>query len=374
MNKTNKEESVVGVVGSTWNDDEQTNIFELNAADCFEHLFEWLSLRDLLTIRRTCKRMKSVVDSYIKTNYPQLLRLNIFNRQKLLEFCQTRLNYFEWIKHLSIWTVDLTDAQIDGIKYVLNQLESLELREVEIAGDFYECLLKYCPRLKYLAVRTETAPQTIIGTSNEWLLCRYPTLKHIAIESWSPLDEPLQCATELLTFFQQNPNIRIFSTNSAFLAMCHRFMLDSNIKFDRLDICMNKNLKFNWNLANDFYQRGFYKQLHLYSNQEEFFQDQSLSAFCNLEKLHLFSLPEGFPIPVVESITDLSIGGFYLLPSEFPKLFATNFINLRRIDIQHAHLRDIRTFVCHSAKLREIKIWKLLVDKPDEPKLVTLLR
>lgn len=364
MNKTNKEENIAAFTGAP-NEDAQTNIFKLN--DCFEDLFECLSLKDLLKVRRTCKRMKAVVDQHIKLNYPQLLRLNIFNRQKFSDFCETHLDYFTWIKHLSIWTVELTGTQIDGMKYVLNQLESLELREVVIAGDLYEVLLKHCPRLKYLAVRTETAPQTIIGTGNEWLLRCYPTIEHIAVESWSSLDEPLQCTTELLTFFQQNPNIRIFSTNSTFLAMCHQFMLDANIKFDRLNIYMNRNLHFNWVLANDFYQRSFYKQLHLYSNQEEFFQDQLLSAFCSLEKLHLFALPEGFPIPVVESITDLSIGMFYLLPSEYPKLFAENFTNLQRIEVQNAHMHDMQTFICHSTKLQEVKIWKLLVDNPDEP-------
>ena len=36
-------------------------MFKLNV-DCFEHLFEWLSLKELLVFRRTCKRMKAVVD------------------------------------------------------------------------------------------------------------------------------------------------------------------------------------------------------------------------------------------------------------------------------------------------------------------------
>lgn len=36
-------------------------MFKLNV-DCFEHLFEWLSLEELLTFRCTCNRMKLVVD------------------------------------------------------------------------------------------------------------------------------------------------------------------------------------------------------------------------------------------------------------------------------------------------------------------------
>lgn len=37
--------------------------------------------------------------------------------------------------------------------------------------------------------------------------------------------------------------------------------------------------------------------------------------------------------------------------------------------MQHAHLQDIEIFIRHSAKLQEIKIWNLSVDKPDEPKI-----
>lgn len=39
-------------------------MLKLNA-DCFEELFEWLSVADLLTLRRTCKRLQQMVDYFI---------------------------------------------------------------------------------------------------------------------------------------------------------------------------------------------------------------------------------------------------------------------------------------------------------------------
>ena len=60
----------------------------------------------------------------------------------------------------------------------------------------------------------------------------------------------------------------------------------------------------------------------------------------------------------------VSIGMLHLFPIEFPKLMAKNFVNLTQI--QSAHLRDIEPLICASVKLKEIKIWKFLVDKPDE--------
>lgn len=344
-------------------------IFKLNV-DCFEHLFEWLSLDELLSFRCTCKRMKAVVDYYIKLEYPRLLRLCIKNRQTLMELSDSRLNYFEWIRHLYIWTIGLNDTQVDGIKYILNRLETLKLCWVEIAGDFYEILLKYCPRLKYLGVQTDTIPKTIIGTGNDWLLHRYPTLEHFEIEIRSSSKELFQC-TELLEFFEQNPNIRIFSIDSAFLFTSRQLLLRSKIKLDRLDIYLNHNLNTISNLTNELYKNEFYKHLHLYSSQNEDLyrnQAQHLWSLCNIEKLNLYALSSDFPIPKVESIKKLSIHMCSLFPVDFPKMMATNFINLWQIEIQYARINDIRPFLCNAPKLKEIKVWKLLVHNVDEPK------
>lgn len=344
-------------------------IFKLNV-DCFEHLFEWLSLNDLLSIRRTCKRMKAVVDYYIKLNYPRLLRFCIKNRQTLLELCDSPLNYFEWIRHLYIWTIGLNGTQTDGIKYILDQLETLKLCWVRIDGDFYEVVLKHCPRLKYLGLRTEATPQIIIGTGNEWLLRHYPALEHFEKDTPSSSEEPLPC-TELLEFFHQNPNVRIFSTDSAFLLASRQLLLGSKIKLDRLDIFVNRYVNTIHSLTNDLYGNEFYKQLHLYSGRmDEFYQNQAqyLWSLCSIEKLNLYSLPNDFQIPVVESIKQLSIHMCTLFPLDVPKMMAKNFINLRQVEVQFARLLDIRPFICYASKLKELKVWNLLVDNADEPR------
>lgn len=344
-------------------------IFKLNV-DCFEHLFEWFSLAELLTFRCTCKRMKAVVDYYIKLNYPRLLRFCIKNRQTLLELCDSPLNYFEWVRHLYIWTIGLNGTQTDGIKYILDQLETLKLCWVRIDGDFYEVVLKHCPRLKYLGLRTEVAPQIIIGTGNEWLLRRYPTLEHFEMDTPPSNEEPFQC-TELLEFFYRNPNIRIFSTDSAFLLASRQLLLGSKINLDRLDIFVNRNLNTIHGVTNDLCRNEFYQQLHLYSGRtDEFYRNQAqyFWSLCNVEKLNVYSLPDDFQIPVVDSIKKLSIHMCTLFPLDVPKLIATNFINLRQIEIQFARLHDIRPFICYASKLKELKVWNLLTDNADEPK------
>lgn len=350
-------------------DENAPQIFRLNV-DCFENLFEWFSLSQLLAFRCTCKRMKAVVDYYIRLNYPRILRFCIKNRQTLLELCDSPLNYFEWIRHLYIWTVGLNGTQAEDIRYIFDQLETLKLCWVRIDGDFYDVVLKHCKHLKYLGLRTEVASKSIIGTRNAWLRRQYPTLEHFELDMPPSSEEPFEC-TELSEFFHRNPNIRVFSTDSAFLLASRQFLLSSTIKLDRLDIFVNRNLNTIHGLTNDLYRSEFYKQLHLYSGRsDEFYRNQAqhLWSLHNVEKLNLYSLPDDFQIPVVDSIKKLSIHMCTLFASDVPKMMATNFIGLREIEIQFARLHDIRSFVCYAKSLKELKVWNLLCDNVDEPK------
>lgn len=372
--KNNKENEIVNISQridtvsiTTNNNQSRPHIFKLNV-DCFEYLFEWFTLKQLLVLRRTCKRIQKVVDYYIKLTYPQLRRLRV-NERRLSELCDARLNCYAWIRHLYLWT-GLNDTQIDGIKYILNELETLKLNYVQINGDFYEVLLQHCPRLKYLGIGTCTLPKMIIGTGNDWLFRQYPTFEHLEIDVRSPCKEPLQCA-ELLVLFERNPNIRIFSTDSAFLLLGNQLWRGSNIKLERLNILIKHNLNSICNLTNDLFSQEFYKKLHLYGGSRAFLRDeaQHLPAFFNLEKLYLDSLPEDYPIPVMESIKELSLSVYSTLPPDSPLLIATNFINLRRITISFVNLIDLSTFIRYARNLEQIRIGDLDLENPEEPKI-----
>lgn len=342
------------VVASINESSSATHLFKLNV-DCFENLFEWLSFYELLAFRHTCKRMKAVVDYYIKLNYPQLL---CFEIEKVEDLQHLRPNHFEWVRHLSVWNIELDDTKIDGIKYILNQLEILKLIRVEIPGDFYEVLLKHCPRLKSLGVRPKELPvTTIIGTGNEWLQRHYPTLEHFEIDTRLKCTEPFQFASNLLGFFQQNPGIRRLSSDSEFLLMCRQSLLDSKLNFDQLDLNCRYDLSDISNLMNDLHQRNFYKRLHLYSDPESISIDQAenLLAFQSLQKLHLNIWPrENFSIPKTMNMKELSIGTHGVIELDSIHQMAVKFTNIRRIYIPFGYLR---AFICGALKLQEIFIW-----------------
>lgn len=350
------------------------DIFKLNV-DCFERIFEWLSLTELLNFRRTCKRMNQVVNYYIKLNYPKVLRLSIYNDRLLSKCCYTRLNYFDWIKHLYIATYRLTYTQIKSIRYILNQIETLKLSWSEINGDLYEALLQYCPRLKYLGIGTCTLPDAIIGTGNKWLLRQYPTLEHFELENeWIYNTEESFETEDLLIFFKNNPNIRIFSTDSGlFLKICKQ-MTETTINFDRLDIHMKDfspdNFDLICELINELHKHGNYNKLHLYIKHDCHYWEhaQHLWSLCNLEKLNIhaaYLLPYGFPTTKVESLTTLSIR-FGFCESNSLKLMAENFVNLTRVEIHYAELNDIIPFICHAPKLQQISIKKFFINHQSE--------
>lgn len=350
---------------SCTNESSPPKIFKLNV-DCFENLFEWFSLSELLLFRSTCKRMKKVVDYYIKLNYPQLQYLIVRNRRHLSNICDTQSNSFEWIKYLSIESVELNDININGIKPILNRLEGLKLQIVRINGDLYEMLLKYCPQLKHLNLLTNTTADMIIGTSNEWLCRQYPTLEHIEIHTVHYAfvvknQQPLPYIVELQHFFQLNPQIRIFSVDLDYLRLCERILLESNIQFDRLVIYVYHYMQSICNFMNVLHEHGVYKQLHLYNNDVEFTHvvGYNFSTFNNLEKIHFHTLPVDFTTTVVTSIKELSTRWFDIL-ADIPKIIVENFINLKCVDIEYAQLDDIRSFVCHAPKLKQIRAVSVL--------------
>lgn len=357
----------IAIAGTSADDEPSPYIINLNM-DCFQYLFEWLSFKELLVLRSSCKHMKKVVDYYIKMNYKSLSKLSIHEWQNLSERCDILKDCLEWIRHLHIWTnFKLTDTESERSKYVLNQLESLKMLYVDFDGDFHDVLLKYCPSLKYLGIATWKLTETIIGTENKWLFREYPTLEHFEIRISLLAGNTHQITELLIQFFKRNPSIRILSIESEFLSINYRQILESNLKFERLELRCFEYSNYKWlsDSLSELHKQQFYQQLHLINTKIEYFQNipGSLLAFHNLEKLEL-AYPDRKDVlmPTVESIKELKIKGTILADHSYnlPKLMAMHFINLRRIEIESASFfHDIRPFVCYMPNLIQIRIQKL---------------
>lgn len=353
-------------------------MFKLNV-DCFEHLFEWLSLKELLVFRCTCKRMKLVVDYYIKLNYPKLRYKKISSYLGRLDH-EVQPKYLEWCKYLCLFGMAWKNIDSESIECVLNQLETLKLQFVSIDGDLYDIFLKYCIQLKYLAIRnyfdTYYKSSVLIGTGYEWLHRTYPTLTHFEIDIAVDQDSTPYQYTELLKFFELN-NIRVYSVNSTFLLLHHSLLLESNIKLDRLDIEVDQDVNVTYNLVSKLYNRQFYKQLHLHCPYgDEYFRGQAhhLSEFHNLEKLYFISR-------VKFTLTKLTLNVIKELDIERLKTFqsdqdlaqiTSNLINLQYIKLYFADLEEIMSLLCYVPKLKRIDVRFLLIDRIQTCDLIAL--
>lgn len=356
-----REDNTIATAGTSSENEADPHIFKLNVY-CLEDLCEWLTKKELLAFRRTCKQIKSVVDVYIKLNYPRLSSVVIRNRADLSSLCylqQKSSLFFEIIKHIQFFG-ELPNTEIDSIKPILNKLETLKLVNVKIDGDFYEVFLKHCPRLKCLSLIMSTTTTTI-GTGNEWMLREYPTLEYFEID----IKGLHECPT-LLEFFEKNPNIQTLSTNSKFLSMNYPQMLKSNIKFDRLNLRVPRDLDCIDDIVIGLNNQNFYQKLHLCVEAEESWTISKRNSkyvwqFQNIEMLAIFKPPR-VPIPMMESIQQLVIGMTDFGSTYILEDMAKQFINLKCIICVEGllFLHNFQALVCNAPKLEEVKVYSYI--------------
>lgn len=329
------------------------HILNLNF-DCFEKLFEWLSLEDLKSLRLTCKRMKKDADDYITSKYPLALRkINVFDESAY--FCYLRpiqTESFGLIRNIVFRGMKLTLNQIEGIRSILKEVESIEIDCEFPKCDFYDVFLKYCTRLKHLMIESN---RISIGNGNEWLNRQYPSLEHFGV-----LGIDAKCM-KLKTFFEQNPNIRVLSANVNFIWQNRDWMLSSNIKIDRIDICsstciqLNVNIDLVFDLLNKLHVQEFYKRLHAYEEHEQkFFNKVNLLRALGGVHLPLMFISISNISQILSKLKELQMDS---CPNSLNLEQLTNHLsNVRRVSIRSSSIDKIWPFIRRCPKLRQIRI------------------
>lgn len=334
----------------------QSSIFKLHVV-CFEELFEWLSVADLRALRQTCKRFKRLIDYYIELNYPLAFRrLSILNHH--LEFLRRAdPNGFELLQHVEFLTTTLSRQQIDDIKYILCRLKSVCVESTQINDDFYDAFLRQCQRLKCLRI-SKIKSGSIIGSGNEWLLRSYPTIEHIVIHT--PSLRHLDLATDtfqMKTFFELNPKIQTFSTTFEFISVNGYWMLQSDIKFNELNVSGACNTELSiesfCNLLKKLYANEFYMRLCVtvawIERQDDVDQITSLPA---LEQLCLKSISIKIDLPQMITLKELCIYAY----EHFDQLDVCNLVNVEQIYFAYASIDDILPFISDCKNLKQITV------------------
>lgn len=333
--------------------------------DCLEELFEWLSIKDLLALRRTCKRFKRAVDYYIKTNCPALgsFRLDAHN---IDIFRKMELSSIELVQKLELligisYDEAMNASQFEAVKCVLNKLETLTIESKAISDDFYDAVLKHCHNLKKLVIMYDVDTWlNIVGSNNDWLLRQYATLEHINFQEICPRTF-VDRIDEIVTFFVQNSSIRIFSTSLEFLREYAFPLNDSGVKLDELRVIEHTSPDFLdydcLELFRELHDKGFYKKLHLSGEMFDIHMlenDLAMITPLGVERLSLnYST---FILPALPDIKEIYFDNF-----DEPHQFA-NVKNVERLHFHKLNCDQIMLAIREFPKLTLFKFHELTND------------
>lgn len=252
----NENQNEVAAAGPS-NIESSSGIFKIDI-DCFEELFDYLSLDDLRTLRRTCKRFKKIIDYYIRTNYPVLGKFEL-NDKNFDMFRQMDAGTIGLINEIQVSVgSDFDGTKFSAIKEILNEIKKITVTKWNIKSDFYNCFLKYCKNVKYLSMKKVNSWDPPINIGDEWLNHQYPSIEYICFElvSKDKIDE-------LMILFHLNPNIHASLVELNFLEEFAMNLIAADRKLDRLYIdvlTIKENLL---DLLKKLYDAGFYKRLCL---------------------------------------------------------------------------------------------------------------
>lgn len=76
--------------------------------DCFEQMYKWLSMKDLLNIRLTSKTLKNQADTYIEATYQKNFtfgygRITIYDSNDIDRVCRLEPKLTDQIKMITHW-------------------------------------------------------------------------------------------------------------------------------------------------------------------------------------------------------------------------------------------------------------------------------
>lgn len=385
---------------------QQSDIFKLTI-DCCDEIFEYLSLKDLHSFGSTCKAMQKVAGEYFKQNFSSapkysgydgiytaysddkgvVINRNIqtsgFNRYityishyydnlRRLQYIQTHSDEFESINHIYLVCVIINETRVDFLLDLLPKLETLQIRNSSVAGDLNEMLLKYCDNLKRLFVQESDLGifRLLDGgwgarIENQWLLNEYPKLEYLEI-----IPKYTFQIDELNGFFERNPNVKGFSTDSQCLWKNRKQLMKSSASLDLLEVKESLELldeddddendgeeltmQSLCKLLNQFHERGFYKRLHFFIHKFDEEKSYQLTLVKGLVKVHIKKFTKTYSLPLLTSLKELAIHNGANVNDM--NILANSLVHLQRLYLNDVSIDYLMPFIRQSSNLKKIKI------------------
>lgn len=369
-------------------------IFKLNN-DCFNEIFDYLSLKELYSIAQTCKRLLKLAGEYFHDKYlaatkysgdngiyteysdnngvqNQRIQTSGFNRyittiahyyerMAPLQYIHLHADEFDSIRHIYLVCVPLNPARIKCIEKLLGRIESVQMKNCSIDGaDFYEIFLKFCINLKHLFVqdddfgrnRRQHQPQNYA-----WLFQNYPKLEHLELIPAHSANS----SKEMNSFFHRNRTIHSFSTSLTCIWRMRDVFLNCDVKLNQFEVKTDRSARYNLDetmasvciLLNQLYKRGFYKRLHFYVENLSQITRNQLFSLNGLEKLCIKQYNGIWKLPELSNLLELAL----LDVSDDVNLepIANNLTQLQRLFLSNASFEHLTTFIRLSKNLIRVK-------------------
>lgn len=341
-------------------------------ADCWNHIFDFLSVRDVERMGKTCKQMYQIAGQYVLENSKECY----FHFYKM-DFCEyisnmvisqgCRLNNFigidtyPFLKTIIINGMTLRNTEIQYMRNVLKNIENMHLNSCDIGYRALKQLIPYCPKLKYLKVESHYKTET---TTKAMFLQLCPALENLQYQASPPFDYTQN--VNLKPFLEKNTTLKHFGCLDTFLWANRDLLIKTNVQLDSLTIYFENLFQSTWGFTlcdqfKDFLQvlheRGFYKALHI--SRKTCIKD---TTFENVSRLI-------DTVPALEML-NISRSSVYKNSSRLislkelclencgldDELIAKNLISLERLTLKDDEEIDcIVPFIRHSKKLKIIK-------------------
>lgn len=271
---------------------------------CLEEVFDYLSVKDLVSVGQTCKRLNRVVGYIIGQKYPntQLIPVRIHDDDVYMEtarmddvaqyfgkifimsndlfesFLSAQSN-FRRLKTIFLDFVRINVSKSERMKAVLGRVEWLSLSNCICPQGLHASVLAFCSNLKKL---TATDP-----FDKTWLKQKYSTLEAVSFPDEIAIHKMIQ-------FLKLNPNIQDIELSNIRNLLKHRKLVFRSklklnvLEFKNLHISDSDNLDAMVQFLNELYRRKFYKKLYL--DWLDILNEQLAVIFSSLETLKSISV------------------------------------------------------------------------------------
>lgn len=360
-------------------------------ADCWEHIFDYLSLKDIIITGQTCKRMHQMAGYYVRRFLPDhqfYLIDNKIHTNGYSSSLQLEPDFYQYIRKLrinkslngfmnidklsSVNTLIISCVQLDAmqIHYIRNLLQhcvNIQLNWCKIFDmGTYEQLIVDCPKLKHLTVyETDLSALFTPNVKTSIFTQYFPSLEQLHYQS--ELGALPRGIEELKSFFEKHTKLKYFRADHYFLWMNREMLMRTeNIQLHVLTIYLYSMLipiDGFVDFLKTLHARGFYKKLHLIFDYCSVVDVKHLNNMPGLEMLSKYSRTINIDLAGLTNLKQLQI----LDPNlsvENIEAIAKKLPKLERLVIDGATTIDIiRPFICHSKRLKSIKMFSPVVKK-----------